>query len=426
MPPPLPRELMEQILGDERLDERTLARCCRISRDYLDFVRTRLYSHVDILYTPADVQIYDDAAYVYDTQSAALLFTLGRYPHLGGLVRSAAFRMDGYPASNICMTRRQAVVSVVNACPKLRRLGCPAWAETEVYHFLKKVKERSFTLLDLGFPQDGIWAVLEQRQSSIEHLVFLNSDMGWSFSSAPPDKPLDNLRLRSLIIDQYADETDPVSEVLRALTSASHHSLSFLRIDFNPYIRSNLGVFSSLAKLELNTHEGDDMSDLLAALYTANHLTYLALHGSATPGQREHLLRPGNGLATHLPSTIRALYLPQNFLPDELQALLPELSRLSALRLVGFTPPSQPIRLRIWPTDPSPSPGPLVPDYAGAVQKYAERNLHLVEMDGSWDSDTTCYLRRLRERSIHERHFGIMQKGKQEERKEGRKKRSGI
>ncbi|GAA6029728.1 hypothetical protein JCM8097_001022 [Rhodosporidiobolus ruineniae] len=393
MPPTLPRELVEQILGDEGLDQRTLARCCRISRDYLDFVQRRLYSHIPIFYTPSDGQLCDDTEYVYDTQSASLLFTLGRYPHLGGLVRSAAFRMDGYCESNVYMTRRQAVAGVVKSCPDLQRLGCPAFGGTQICSFLECVEGRSFTLLDLGYPQDCMWPVLELHQGSLKHLVFLDEEMAWAaYSSPPPSQSFANLHLESLVICQYADVETPLNAVFEVFTAASHSSLTFLRLPFHPHICTSFSSFSSLTRLELDLAVGDDMDALIALVRTAPGVTYLGFPGRLTDDQRERLLQPEDGLAAALPLTLRSLRLPQNFLPSELYSLLPQLRQLFLLRVVDFCPPHIPHIIKVLRT---PSPPPPRPDYEPAIQAYAAQNLHLVELKEYWDSDTDYYLREL-------------------------------
>jgi hypothetical protein len=102
MPAPLPRELIEKILGDPWLNQYDLGQCCLLCKSLLDFVQLRLYRKLELAMTVFDpneqsmprADVGGPDRYLWRSDSVGILETLESSPHLARLVEGAHFWLD--------------------------------------------------------------------------------------------------------------------------------------------------------------------------------------------------------------------------------------------------------------------------------------------------------------------------------------------
>jgi hypothetical protein len=143
MPVSLPRETLEQILEDKNLDQATLANCCRLSKNWVDFIRPRLYRRLTFRVTDSEEaggQRWEDTKHHYTFATLSLVMSLRKHEYLSSLVREAQIQdlgasrhplyltgdeMPNAP-SGFATTILSLFSTVLYTCPELEELGLPA------------------------------------------------------------------------------------------------------------------------------------------------------------------------------------------------------------------------------------------------------------------------------------------------------------
>ncbi|BGP14964.1 hypothetical protein JCM10213_007233 [Rhodosporidiobolus nylandii] len=380
MPRPLPVELVEKILSDRSLDKDTLARCCRLSRDWLDFSRSRLYSSIRLSVSYAYAEEaggFNDTEYRYDPQSLALLLSLQQNPHLADLVEAAYFDREGADGCTVYTSQRGVLTSVLKTCTDLEAVGCPPFDASSCFPAIKEhclQGDGHIRAIDLDSWDDDMWDLLSIIQHTIRHLVYSNREFGSSLLKQPPEpSDLAYLELNSLIILSPLEPSAMHALAFDTLTQASHDSLSLLIMPFTPSVAADFSAFSALTHLELDI-SSSKTAKVLAAIRTASSLTYLALyrlHFSDTK-LRTLLFSSDISLASKLPPRLQRLDLTP-IAPEYLADFAGAVSS-SALRVLGYAESTAAWVMSIETPPPE-------PDYGPAQAALADTGILLVKVE---------------------------------------------
>jgi hypothetical protein len=349
MPVSLPRETLEQILGDEQLKQSTLARCCRLSWSWVDFICPRLYRSVVFRIVDDDgweSSMYGSEDKAYTPRTLALLSTL-RNKHIALLVKEAAFQDwgDECSSSNFATTFESFFRTALLACPTLDRInvtnveGC--------INNIKKVYEgdirrahRISPGLAMPYLTTETWSLLDAAQVHLDTLVIGGPDAGdlddgWQFLQENTNLPL--LQLTTLhLLDhafEWIDEMEvDVNELLEVLLVNSRNCLRSLALPVFDEHFGDFSVFGALRHLDLGMGCGYTAENLESTLRSLPPtVTSLALRN--VDNFRLTSPDPFLTLTPLLPATIRQLRL-SHVVPDQLDVFLACLPKSSSLRLL--------------------------------------------------------------------------------------------
>ncbi|GAA5894993.1 hypothetical protein JCM6882_008260 [Rhodosporidiobolus microsporus] len=356
MPRPLPRELMEQILGDECLRNSDFARYCRLSKDWLNFFRERLYSRIDVDLCEADFVEEDEedtqlVKYQHSVRNLDLLSRLSTFPAVAGHVKAVRFERTYAEGCGVYTTPLTLFASIVYLCPSIDAVNFPAWVQGECIPYLTKLcaeTGRRFIIIDMGAPLDTMWPLLEGVQDKLQHLRFGhlagNLPQGNWCISDPPPVSLPALHLRSLSLPWWQDRfTTAYRQVtFDALVQHSHSSLQSIEVAFSPHVTLDFSPFAHLRALSLRACSSDHIQAVYNVIRSATCLTSLILYGGFNSSETERLIGASatSGLAAHLSPSLIRLELPHaTALPPSVLLLLEHLPVNHPLRLLHFRKP---------------------------------------------------------------------------------------
>ncbi|GAA5870636.1 hypothetical protein JCM8547_002068 [Rhodosporidiobolus lusitaniae] len=126
MPPPLPNELIEQIIGELEDDKITLARCCRLSEAFRRSSEAFLYKHIDVQLYQAlgcgdiDEEVDKTREFWYSRSTLALINCL-MSSRKSDLVREVQFRIEHVSdhEAGLYTTPKTTFATVLCALPNL-------------------------------------------------------------------------------------------------------------------------------------------------------------------------------------------------------------------------------------------------------------------------------------------------------------------
>jgi len=332
----LPNELIDQILRDESLSKRDLARCCRADHQFLSSSRPLLYHSIVISVPVLEDEREDTVGYSLDPSSRSLLQTLADYPFLARYIQ----HLDMRTRHNVSGTHTIDFLELEEAFElALARMPCIESLALADQHFWRRNPVR-----DLVFERGTQWVGLSVAGSILDQ----DGDRrNWS------DLPnLRNLHVWELAKNPRVDHRIPAG-------------IETLNVEIDIYCRTDLS-FEPGSRLKVlripasNRH----FSPHLAALH---HLQHLDIHDFAnrqrlpvigltlplTPLVRLRSLTlsvsiwtqssdaPTLEITTFLasipPSIVRLDFLSK--LPAESIIRLLETGQLSSLRVIGFLRP---------------------------------------------------------------------------------------
>ncbi|GAA5894989.1 hypothetical protein JCM6882_008259 [Rhodosporidiobolus microsporus] len=318
MPRPLPRELMEQILGDKCLRNSDFARCCRLSKDWLDFFRDRLYSSIDVEILDGDTCSSDDSLmYQYSPWALEVVSRLSDFPAVGRHVKTVRFERGWEQGCGVYTTPLSLFASILHLCPAIDSLSFPADEDKACIPYLAELcveTGRRFSSIDMGRPSDAMWTLLDVVQANLRHLKFSNiHDVGWAVHERPPVF-LPALHLVSLSLTSWeAGEFMPYQQLtLDTLLRHSHSSLESIEVAFSPRITLDFSQFPTLRHLTLCLYSTSPAPGVRKAIRSASSVTSLTLSGYLGPSVVEQLIGTDSksGLAGSLSPRLVRLELP--------------------------------------------------------------------------------------------------------------------
>ncbi|GAA6014762.1 hypothetical protein JCM10207_006932 [Rhodosporidiobolus poonsookiae] len=329
MPPPLPRELLEQIMASPDLDKQTLARCALLSRDWLDFARRHLYR--DLHFTLYDNPRAPPALrYAHDSSSLKLLVTLDKDVGLGDLVRGITF-------SSILAEEHRGpyaypptlLGTLVHACPNVDMLDlhCEVGIDLERVLFHRRCAQPWVELRLAAFNAES-FHIVDYNQSHLQTLI-IDDRFGEGHDLTD-------------VLDSPHALSDNGLQLFRALTYTSQFTLVSLLCPFDPSVCTDLSLFSCLRDLTLLFLADDEddygVTDLPELLRSVPQLDRLRLEHEWAFDSYDivDLLAPGpEGFVSSLPPSLVHLTLPAPFAPDDILELLPLLD-LPRLHTLGY------------------------------------------------------------------------------------------
>ncbi|GAA5900571.1 hypothetical protein JCM6882_000911 [Rhodosporidiobolus microsporus] len=358
MPPSLPRELIDQILNEvPDTDKHTLASCCLLNKSYLGSMRRRLYYSVDLELVSGDkgdneplAELWRPVDWRLSPSTLQLLATLQKsdWGPLASLVGAVTFSsLSGGQSCGICMTPAQLFSSVLELCPDLRDIQLPLYDDELLISLLATWygangggrPEREVNRLDLRYPHDEMWRVLDCAAVHLDELVFSSRDVPWQVRGLPATARFqDPLELQTLHIHSTPGDLTNLLAVLNCLTQQSHGTLEDAILPFEPNF--DLSPFTALSSLVLffGTEEADieDLGAVTRWVAAASSLRSLSFLDSLQHDLVE--LSAETGPLAHLAPSLVHLHLPADYPPDNYRHLLPKLARCPALRTVSYRP----------------------------------------------------------------------------------------
>jgi len=325
--PPLPNELISQILQSPRLSKSDLARCCLVNRRVLHLSRSWLYHTVTLLCFRGESE---NNWYFSDT-SRLLLRTLESNVALSQKVLRVKLKSrrdqtsGGTNATLKCASFSKALTFILDTLPELVSLELDGW--------IWERQETSNAIREYGHRWEG----LHMRIAKVLTL-------GRRWSDLPNLKELDCAQLSRR--RQY-DEPIPVSlEVLKIngnrpeiLRGSPNSRLRILHVVGSPETLSHIGDFQELQHLHI--FRGLECQPLLpssafSAFSQLAHLRSLslALWSVGDPTLTSTL----PGLLAHLPASLDRLDFPERT-PIEI---------LSAYFNLEISPPFRFLRYSLW------------------------------------------------------------------------------
>jgi hypothetical protein len=328
MPPSLPRELIEQILGDVELEKADLARVCLLSKSFLDFGRRSLYCTVEVvtLYVRrTEEQIWQQPPspearlplYQFAETAVRLLHVLQNAPTVAALVQAASFTevydvdpSDPRISDSGGFDLNEQIFDVLSACSNITSLALPKqtnWFQ-ECRMWLRMPNRQRLDTIDFGLFEPAVFDVLEDLQD-VKHLLF-TSELAYPNTHVPiPSTGLSNLRLASLC---SADWRMQRRGICGFLARSSVDTLRTLHLSCSPI---DLTTFSAVVTLEINDSRSTTFAEVLSAIPTfPSTLVVLSLaYSNIHLSYGEFLRGELKELARCLPSTVLSLHLPSRF-----------------------------------------------------------------------------------------------------------------
>jgi hypothetical protein len=362
MPVALPRELLEQILSDPQLDPLTLGRCCQLSKDWVNFIRPRLYRHLSFNLIDSDPDENDGSTCQQITRRTyGLIMRLRGSRRLRALVKEVTFedlsfndyidQVNGHapdeyvPSSGVDNSIQDFVRTVLDVCYNVERLALPRFdREERAVDCLNSLYE--WADLEEGGPPTALYlplfepasAVLVLRASSfIDTLVVVGEEDSEDGVSTPhfraPFFDFGNLSLSTLHVTAAGfNYVVNAAEVIHALITSSRSSLRSLAFPLHPDFQIDFSEYPHLQHLDLEVSRNRHFSDNNTAEHALSHLplslSSLSLY-TINGFESSHIAR----LAASLPLSLTQLRLDQAA-PDELLSVLSHLPQRSRLRLL--------------------------------------------------------------------------------------------
>lgn len=338
MPSPLPRELLEQIMGDDVLDHRTLASCCRLSKDWVDFVRPRLYRHLvfDFCYSMDDCDVESTETELHYThRNLALILTLRRDPFLARLVKQVSFKRieTTEQASGLVSTTRGLLSAVLRVCTDVERIDIPSFDVDKSVDYVGQYFNRRDS--DDHVPSELVIPYITESATILfwtASYCTRSLTIGDGPYIAPLGEPvtfqpgLEKFSLARLhLYGRGLLDVDEREDFIEALSTGSQETLTSLVLPLDGTFKIDFSTFTLLRHLQLDFSTGTTSDFDQRTLATIpSTLSSLALSG--------HNLTPAT-LASLLPSSLLQLRLA-NTSPAYLLALLQILPPSSKLRLL--------------------------------------------------------------------------------------------
>lgn len=358
MPVPLPRELLEHIVGDV-VDQATLASCCRLSKSWVDFVRSRLYRSVRFGVVDSDSfcdERFKDTRHQYNEQTLSLLMTLRSKRDLRNLVKTISFGDDTFDhavrgnvggplkgGSGVATSTRGLVSTALAVCSKVERVNMPysdplravdyLWAlyrqgraeSADVplpssIHLPLYTPESYNLLQDAGLRLDKLVVGHHEPVKAVVLPHFREIRFDFSF-----------FHLSSLhLYPSGFCHLENSDAVIRAFVAGSHASLRSLAMPLADGPSFDFGDFPSLRHLDLDLSQAirdfDSVENTLRTLPSTLLSLSLSRYRGHEPGRMALLV-------SLLPPSLRQLRMAKN-LPQDLHELVQLLPASSTLRVL--------------------------------------------------------------------------------------------
>ncbi|GAA5917477.1 hypothetical protein JCM8208_004449 [Rhodotorula glutinis] len=339
--PPLPTELLEQILLEDVLKQRDLAACCLVSRRMRTVAEPHLYTKLTVKMGAGQ---WPDRPTGHD--SFLWIDTVRASSRLAALVKVIVVRRLGSEPQDLLSTSPVALALAV--CPNIDFIDC------EVPLLLRHVDfpalyaaQSTLTCIDTlslqDFPRD--WNILLALPNLVELGLGLGACAGGPGEDAPrPEFRLEALRL--LDIDAQGPGTGPDKSLFDALLHLSHDSLTDLEMRATRRMTTmiNLEQFPNMKNLSLlgrwsGGRPNDDEVDAAVTLLRGCR----TLHGLVLcPIVQSNVIDVWHGtmpvILAAVPPTLKRLELgrmPSVALVDEILGWLPRAVQLDQLGLVA-------------------------------------------------------------------------------------------
>lgn len=308
--PPLPTELLAEILLEDVLNEGDLEACCRTSRI--------LHSIAEpLLYAEATIEVGPCGANGRFTTTRWLMWfnTVEASSRLAALVRRLLVtRHRSKPGDPLCVS---PVAIALKACPNLNRIDCVAGLSLRNFdfpaQFASQATLRCLDAYKLEQPTD--WNILLDLPNLTHLGVKLDSGAG----GPREDERRPEFRLECLrIFNGRGDSSSgPDRRMLDALLHLSHNSLKALELPTTRRITSviNLEQFPNLDRLSLigywsdNRSDDDEVDAVVALLGACRALDELVLKSVIGPGGGDAWRDTMPVILTAVPSSVTSLEL---------------------------------------------------------------------------------------------------------------------
>jgi hypothetical protein len=303
MPAPLPRELIEKILGDPWLNQYDLGQCCLLCKSLLDFVQVRLYRELELAMTVFDpneqsvphADVGGPDRYLWRSDSVGILETLELSPHLARLVEGAHFWLDDtlyyedeedeegdlvpiLPEASVA-TPTDLLEPALRLLPRLKSLNVDidqrGLSVPTVRTWLREgatSELRRFSLRSGGITA-GVFKILEELPSTVTQLVLRRSFRHTDAAPIRRLRPLPNLHLDTLKIEHRSGHVSASLLSSFAVNAASIKTLSAhldpnFPVDFSPYFK-----LRCLSLTLVNKHSVTDVAETIRPLQALTSLT---------------------------------------------------------------------------------------------------------------------------------------------------------